>query len=626
MIVTLAGHVDHGKTSIVKALTGVDTDRLAEEKRRGLTIDLGFAYADLGGRRVGFVDVPGHHRFVHNMVAGVAGRQHALLVVAADDGVMPQSREHLQILRLLGLTRGVVALTKIDRANKDRIVAAHREIADLVAGSFLADARVIPVSSTTGFGVDELRQALAQAATATATKDSADSAEAPFRLAVDRAFPVRGSGLIATGTVVAGTARVGDQLALAGNGRAFRVRGLRVQDRDANAATIGDRAAINLAAARQGDVGRGDWLIEPSMREPATRFTLRLQVLEDFPRKLRHNAPVHLHHATSHSRGRVLLIDGAGLEPGGETLVDVLCATPLHVKVGDRLVLRDHARERTLGGGQVHDMAPTTRRRSPRRRARLAAIAPLDAGATLAALARLAPVAAAAFARHWNLHPEHVAALAQRQNLAMLQDRWLHPAWRTRATVLVRDALAAHHRAQPDSDGLTAQQVAATTTELQGDEALLALQAATNAGTLRFAQGRYRVAAHRAMIPPEAQRAFDSVRELLDNRQPPSVGDLAKRLKRPFAELEAMLRPLPAYGFLVRVSDNRYFLPERLRELAALATDLARAAPFTARQFRDASGVGRNIVIDVLEHFDSIGFTRRQGDTRWVVGDQSLLA
>ena len=626
MIVTLAGHVDHGKTSIVKALTGVDTDRLAEEKRRGLTIDLGFAYADLGGQRVGFVDVPGHHRFVHNMVAGVAGRQHALLVVAADDGVMPQSREHLQILRLLGLTRGVVALTKIDRASEDRITAARREIADLVAGSFLADAQVIPVSSATGFGVDELRQALAQAATATATDDSADSAEAPFRLAVDRAFPMRGSGLIATGTVVAGTARVGDQLALAGNGRAFRVRGLRVQDRDANAATTGDRAAVNLAGARQGDVGRGDWLIEPSMREPATRFALRLQVLDDFPRKLRHNAPVHLHHATSHSRGRVLLIDGAGLEPGSEALVDVLCATPLHVKMGDRLVLRDPARERTLGGGQVHDMAPTTRRRSRRRRARLAAIAPHDAGATLAALARLAPVPAAAFARHWNLHPEHVAALARRQDLAMLQDRWLHPAWLTRATALACDALAAHHRAQPDSDGLTAQQVAATTTELHGDEALFALQAATDAGTLRFAQGRYRVAAHRAAIPPEAQRAFDSVRELLDNRQPPSVGDLAKRLKRPFAELEAMLRPLPAYGFLVRVSDNRYFLPERLRELAALATDLASAGPFTARQFRDASGVGRNIVIDVLEHFDSIGFTRRQGDTRWVVGEQSLLA
>ena len=626
MIVTLAGHVDHGKTSIVKALTGVDTDRLAEEKRRGLTIDLGFAYADLGGRRVGFVDVPGHHRFVHNMVAGVAGRQYALLVVAADDGVMPQSQEHLQILRLLGLTSGIVALNKIDRAGEERAHAAREEIGHLVAGSFLADARVIPISCATGRGVDELRQALAQAAKETATKDSAGSAEAPFRLAVDRAFPVRGSGIVATGTVVAGTAHVGDQLVLASNAKALRVRGLRVQDRTAIAATTGDRAAVNLAGARHGDVGRGDWLLEPTMREPATRFALRLQVLDDFPRKLRHNAPVHVHHATSHSHGRVLLIDGAGLEPGDEALVDVLCETPLHVKVGDRLVLRDHARERTLGGGQVYDLAPTTRRRSPQRRARLAAIAPHDTGATLAALAHTAPVPAAAFARHWNLHPEHMAKLAQGHGLALLNDRWLHPSWLAGATTLVRDALAAHHRAQPDSDGLTAQQVTRTTTGLNGDETVLALQAATDAGTLRFVQGRYRLAAHRAAVPAEAQRAFDRVRKLLDNHQPPSVGDLAKRLKRPFAELEAMLRPLPGHGFLVRVSDNRYFLPERLRELAALATDLAADGPFTVRQFRDASGIGRNIVIDVLEHFDSIGFTRRQGDTRWVVGDMSLVA
>lgn len=626
MIVTLAGHVDHGKTSIVKALTGVDTDRLAEEKRRGLTIDLGFAYADLGGQRVGFVDVPGHHRFVHNMVAGVAGRQHALLVVAADDGVMPQSREHLQILRLLGLTRGMVALTKIDRVGENRIAAVRHEIADLVAGCFLEAAQVIPVSCATGRGVDELRQTLAQAATETIAKDAADSADAPFRLAVDRAFPVRGSGIVATGTVVAGTVRVGDQLALASSGKALRVRGLRVQDRTANAATTGDRAAVNLVGTRQGDVGRGDWLLAPTMREPATRFALRLQVLDDFPRKLRHNAPVHLHHATSHSHGRVLLIDGAGLEPGDEALVDVLCETPLHVKVGDRLVLRDHARERTLGGGQVYDLAPTTRRRSPQRRARLAAIAPHDAGATLAALACMAPVPAAAFARHWNLHPERMAELAQSHGLALLNDRWLNPSWLEGATTLLRDAIAAHHRKQPDGDGLTAQQVATTTTELNSDEALLALQAATDAGTLRFAQGRYRLAAHRAAVPAEAQRAFDRVRKLLDSHQPPSVGDLAKRLKRPFAELEAMLRPLPGHGFLVRVSDNRYFLPGRLRELAALATDLAADSPFTVRQFRDASGIGRNIVIDVLEHFDSIGFTRRQGDTRWVVGDMSLVA
>ena len=299
MIVTLAGHVDHGKTSIVRALTGVDTDRLAEEKRRGLTIDLGFAYTDIGGRRIGFVDVPGHHRFVHNMVAGVATRQHALLVIAADDGVMPQSREHLQILRLLGLSAGVVALNKIDRVGTERIAEVHQQIRALVAGSFLDDADIIALSCETGTGIDKLRHHLEGAALA--ANESADGR--PFRLAIDRAFTVRGSGVVVTGTVVSGTAAVDDRVVLASTGTAVRIRGLHVQDEASSSATAGDRAAVNLAGVGVDEVGRGDWLQAPEIREPIKRFAMRLDVLDDFPRALKHNAPVHVYHATSHSQG-----------------------------------------------------------------------------------------------------------------------------------------------------------------------------------------------------------------------------------------------------------------------------------------------------------------------------------
>ena len=621
MIVTLAGHVDHGKTSIVRALTGVDTDRLAEEKRRGLTIDLGFAYADLDGQRVGFVDVPGHHRFVHNMVAGVAGHQHALFVVAADDGVMPQSREHLQILQLLGLAGGIVALSKIDRVTADRLAAARREIGELVAGSFLANARVVPVSCATGTGLADLRQALAQAA----RMESTHWTDAPFRLAVDRVFSVRGSGVIVTGTVVAGAVQTDDRVVLASSGKRVRVRSLRVQDQPADAASVGDRAAVNLAGVGKAEVRRGDWLLETTAREPTTRFALCLQVLDDFPRPVRHNAPVHVHHATSHSHGRVLLIDGGGVRPGREAVVDIVCATPLHVKIGDRLVLRDHDRERTLGGGTAHDLTPWARRRDAPRRARLAAMRHNDARGTLGAFAAIAPVPAAAFARHWNLRPAHVETLANGESLSLVEGHWLHPSWLAQAGTSVRDALRTQHRAEPDSGGLTEQQVATVVTELGGDGARLALQALTAKGELRFAQGRYRLAAHRATVPDEAQRAFDRVHPLLDTAQPPSVGDMAKRLGRPFAEVEAQLRRLPAFGFVVRVGDKRYFLPNRLRELAAAAARLAATGPFSARQFRDATGVGRNIAIDVLEHFDGVGFTRRQGDTRRVVGDPSLV-
>ena len=209
MIVTLAGHVDHGKTSIVRTLTGVDTDRLEEEKRRGLTIDLGFAYTDIQGRRIGFVDVPGHHRFIHNMVAGVAGRQFALLVVAADDGVMPQSREHLQILRLLGVSRGIVGLNKVDRVDGERVAAVREDIRALVGRSFLDGAVIVELSCETGLGFDDLRGHLAEAAGEHEDTDQ----DTPFRLAVDRAFTIRGSGVVVTGTVASGTVSTGDRLA-----------------------------------------------------------------------------------------------------------------------------------------------------------------------------------------------------------------------------------------------------------------------------------------------------------------------------------------------------------------------------------------------------------------------------
>src|SRR4030095_5256364 len=267
MIVTLAGHVDHGKTTLVKALTGIDTDRLEEERRRGLTIDLGFAYTDIGGIRIGFVDVPGHHRFVHNMVAGVASRQVALLTVAAHDSVMPQTREHVGILHLLGLRRGIIAVTKTDMVGAEQLDEARRAIDALVAGTFLDSAPILAVSALTDLGMPELRAALADAA----RLDSAVSDEQCFRLAVDRAFNVKGTGLVATGTVHSGSARVGDELVLAPQGLRVRIRGLRVQDRDAESAVPGDRCALNVTAIERDQVTRGNWLVATDAFFPTTR-------------------------------------------------------------------------------------------------------------------------------------------------------------------------------------------------------------------------------------------------------------------------------------------------------------------------------------------------------------------
>ena len=618
MIVTLAGHVDHGKTSIVRTLTGVDTDRLAEEKRRGLTIDLGFAYADIHGQRVGFVDVPGHHRFIHNMVAGVAGRQFALLVVAADDGVMPQSREHLQILRLLGLQRGLVALNKVDRVDDDRVTEVHRQVRDLGSGTFLEDAPIIELSCENGTGFDGLRKHLADAVTRTPEREQ----DAPFRLAVDRAFTIRGSGVVVTGTVASGSAAVGDRLVLASTGAPARVRGLHVQDESANRATAGDRAAINLAGVAVDEVGRGDWLLDPDVRDPQTGFAARLNVVDDFPRPVRHNAAVHVYHATSHAHGRLLLLDSARVAPGGEALVDVLCDTPLHVKVGDRVVLRDQDLERTLGGGRVVDLGvPRTRRRGDVRRARLGGLDPSEPAGSLAHQAALEPVQGNTFAQDWNAKVASVDALARGQGLEQIDGHWLAPALIAAARPHVRIALADHHQAQPDSEGMTLEALAG-----RDPVRRLVLAQLVENGTVRVGNGLYADAAHRATLPDDVSRLFGSVEQMLDSIQPPSLGDLAKRLKRPFTPFEQDMRALPAFGLAVRISPTRYYLPDRLLELADTAIDLDSTGPFTVRQFRDATGVGRNVVIEVLEHFDAKGFTRRQGDTRTVVGTPSTVA
>ena len=622
MIVTLAGHVDHGKTSIVRALTGVDTDRLAEEKRRGLTIDLGFAYTDLGSQRVGFVDVPGHHRFVHNMVAGIAGRQYALLVVAADDGIMPQSREHLAILRLLGLSGGVVALTKIDRVAPERIEDVRSQIRALTTGTFLADAEVVPLSCETEIGIGDLRAHLEQAATTSQTGVD----DRPFRLAIDRAFTVRGSGVVVTGTVVSGTAKLDDRLVMASTGNPVRIRGLHVQDEPSANAAIGDRAAVNIAGVDVDDVRRGDWLVDPAMRDPASRFAVHLSVLADFPRALKHNAPLHVYHATSHTQARTLLIKGAPIEPGGAAIVDLACQEPLHVKVGDRVVVRDHDLECTLGGGRVVDLAvPDGRRRSPVRKERLAATRPDDPVATLDAFSLRAPVPATEFARHWNLAGRRLDAIVKDLSLANLGGYLLHPDLFSATTGAITQKLADHHSQYADSPGLTADEICTGNTA-QRHAQRLTLAALVGAGSLRLESGRYAEAAHQAAIPANVTHLFDNIRSLLDTTQPPSLGDLAKRFGQPFPVFEREMRALPAFNLAVRVSDTRYFLPHRLLELAELAGQLDARAPFTVRQFRDASGMGRNVVIEVLEYFDGKGFTQRIGDTRRVVGDASRIA
>ena len=368
MIVATAGHVDHGKTALVRALTGVDTDRLPEEKQRGLTIDLGFAYHPLDADHVlGFVDVPGHERFVRNMLAGVGSVDLALVVVAADDGVMPQTREHAAILDLLGVTECIAVVSKTDKVGAARVAEVGAEIELLLSATGMGGAEVHQVSALSGAGMDGLAAALRERALDLAAR----AANGRFRLCIDRVFTLKGAGLVVTGTVHAGTADTGERLVVTPGGHEARIRGIHAQDRPAERARAGERCALNLAGRDLGPetIGRGDWVVDRTLHAPSDRIDVRLRVLPAETRALRHWTPVHVHLAASHSTARIAVLGAGSITPGGDGRVQVVLDRPLHALAGDRIVVRDQSATRTMGGGTVID--PFSPRRGRARPARL---------------------------------------------------------------------------------------------------------------------------------------------------------------------------------------------------------------------------------------------------------------
>ncbi len=613
MIITLAGHVDHGKTSLVRALTGVDTDSLPEEKSRGLTIDLGFAYVP--ETRLGFVDVPGHHRFIHNMVAGIAAHQYALLVVAADDGPMPQTREHLQILSLLGLSKGVIALTKIDMVEPERVAEVRAQIQELTAGSFLERAGIIACSSLRGDGITDLRSHLENVA---GTLEKAQEKEPRyFRLPVDRAFNIRGSGTVVTGTTHAGSVSPDQTLTVFPSGQSVRVRSIRADNKPVNKAGVGARTALNLTGVEVDQVPRGSWITSDTTTA-SSHITVDLTLLADYPRKLKTWTPVHVYHATTHTTGRLGLLTETTLEPGGTTRADLICDHPLLACSGDRLLFRDQGLDRTLGGGTVIDNAePPARRRQSRRLERLAALAAPDSASAFAGLLATGPVHWKKFASLWGL-PASAPRIATRATTITLGEEILlastWKSWQDSVLAAIDAALAS----DSTRTGMRENELPASVPKPYRAEILRQL-----VGAKRLAQtgGAYHPPRHSASLSPAQLGLLQRITPLLAVVQPPSAGDLAKTLGRSQTQMARELEGLAKPGALIRVSDNRYFLPAAVDRLAGVVANLSAKGPFDAKAFRDASGIGRNAAIELLEYFDHLGYTRRQGDQRSVFGE-----
>jgi selenocysteine-specific elongation factor len=623
VIVGTAGHIDHGKTSLVRALTGVDADRLKEEKARGITIDLGFAYMPAGDDVIGFVDVPGHERLVHNMLAGASGIDFALLVVAADDGVMPQTREHLAILDLLGLTRGLVVLTKADLVDADRLAAARAQVANVLSGTGIEGADILAASSTTGDGVAALKARLEAAARETVARP----AEAPFRLAVDRSFTLQGSGTVVTGTVLAGTVAAGDRLVVSPAGLEARVRGLHAQNRRADRGGPGERCALNLTVTRDA-VRRGDMVLDPWLHVPCDRIDARLRVLATETRPVTQWLPVHLHHGSAEVPARVVLLERQ-LAPGDEGFVQLVLERPIAAVAGDRFVVRDTSAQRTIGGGALLDLrARSRRRRTPERIAQLQAQALADPEAALSALLAHPPhfTNPDAFARDRGLSPAAFAAIAERTGLVCLEGRgekaaMVRPALERLEHTLL-DALARFHADNPDLAGIGTERLrGGLEPRLPGPAFAALLQAQARAGHIALDGAWVRLAGHEVRLSPEDELLWEEAEPLIGGAarfRPPRVRDIAGVLDLPEAEVRRLFKLGARMGRVHEVAHDHFFLRDTVGEMVGVAAELDAGGLFSAAEFRDRLDNGRKVAILILEFLDRHGVTIRRGDLRRV--------
>jgi selenocysteine-specific elongation factor len=620
-VIGTAGHIDHGKTALVRRLTGVDTDRLPEEKRRGISIDLGFApLVTPAGVHAGIVDVPGHERFVKNMLAGVGGIDLVLIVIAADEGVMPQTREHLAIVRLLGIPRGIVVLTKRDLVEPAWAEMVARDARALLAGTALAEAPVVEFSAVTGEGTSELLAALDRQLASLANRPL----DEPARLPVDRVFTVEGFGTVVTGTLWRGRVRTGDALELAPGARAVRVRRVQVHGVTVEEARAGQRSAVALHGIEREQVERGDWLIAPgSLRESAV-LDVRFELLPDFPREWPANARVRFHLGASEIIGRLVLLEDGALKPGASTLAQLRLERPAVAARGDRFVIRAYSPSRTVGGGSVIEPVAARRRRQA---AGLEQLAVHESGSLEARLLQRlagerAPVSTAALAQTLGESEAASAAALTRlvaggEVVAPATARWLAPArWEEARAAIEREVrdYAARHPARygiPKGDlksGLKSALEAALF-----DAAFESLAAG---GALEQRAERVRPAGEPWSPPAETMKVLEKLEGELEaaGLGVPEAAAWRARIGAAAAEVEALGSFL---GRLVRVSQEFTCTARQLEGLRAkLSAHFARRPAMSVAEFKDLAGVSRKWAVPLLEHSDRVGWTVRAGDER----------
>ena len=627
-IIGTAGHIDHGKTALIKSLTGQDTDRLQEEKERGISIDLGFAWMALpDGRRTGVVDVPGHERFIRNMLAGAHGIDLVLFAVAADDGVMPQTEEHLDIIHLLGASRGIFVITKADLADGRRIAEVREEIAILADGTALEGAPVIAVSVVSGAGLDDLR---AEIARQLADFDRGD-AEGFFRLPIDRVFTMKGHGTVVTGTASGSKVGVSDRLVIIPGGDAVRVRSIQVHNSAVESASAGQRVALNLSGAERLELRRGMTLCDERIDRAATRVDARLEIRPSAKRPVKNHQRVRVFLATVETQARVAMIEGAEIAPKQSALVQLILDEPIAALKGDRFVIRDETNERTLGGGIViNPFGRISRRPIDWYRQNLEAAArPFESSAVEAMLdlqdgfalpfTRIAPLL--------NLPDEAVAGVLRDPRFISIgagddeSFTTLHR-WEVMKQRVV-DIVTAYHREHPLEPGVELEELRSNLPQAISPREFRPIieRMSGEAGLVRE-DSRIRLKSHRVQLTSAEDDLRARIERILDEAsvQPPELKQLAEQLNVPhsdIARLRTLLAAMEREQRVTRVTAELYFSRAALDSAKRqLIERLKRDGIITAAVYRDVLGASRKFAIALLDYFDHTGVTLRTGDER----------
>lgn len=611
MIIATAGHVDHGKTTLLQAITGVNADRLPEEKSRGMTIDLGYAYwPQPDGRVLGFIDVPGHEKFLSNMLAGVGGIDHALLVVACDDGVMAQTREHLAILQLTGKPSLTVALTKADRVEAQRVDEVRADAEAVLAEFGFTPAALFVTAVPSGRGISALREHLLQ------LSERGYPQNQRFRLAIDRAFTVKGAGLVVTGTALSGEVKIGDTLWLTGVDKPVRVRGLHAQNQPVEQAWAGQRTALNIVGDAQKEaLNRGDWLLSVQPPEPSERVIVELQ---------RH-APLtqwqslHIHHAARHITGRVSLLEGE--------LAELVLDSPLWLADNDRLVLRDISARSTLAGARVVTLNPPRRgKRKPEYLQWLHTLASADDDAlALEVHLQRDAVRLGEFAWARQLSETGLAALMGQPGYLQAGSSLLSAPLAARWQSKLIDALTRYHDQHRDEPGTGRERLRRIALPMEDEGlVLLLIEQMRESGVIHSHHGWLHLPEHKAGFTDEQQAIWLRVVDLFAD-EPWWVRDLAKESGVEESLMRAVLRQAAQQGMITAIVKDRYYRNDRIVEFAGLIRELDLERGSTcAADFRDKLNVGRKLAIQILEYFDRIGFTRRRGNDH-ILRDKALF-